>query len=127
MTMVNSVLGPLDTANLGFTLMHEHITVSSTGIPQVYPELLGDKLMERVIKGVTQAKEGGIDTIVDATTLDLGRDVALMAEASRRTGVNIISCTGWYLDVPRFLRGVSIDQFARVFIREITTRPSLVS
>ena len=119
MTTINSVLGPLDTANLGFTLMHEHLIVASAGIPQNYTELLGARFMERIVNGLTQAKEGGIDTVVDATTLDLGRDVTVLAEASRRTGVNIIACTGWWLDMPRFLAGVSADQFAQLFIREI--------
>ena len=119
MTTINSVLGPLDTANLGFTLMHEHLIVASAGIPQNYTELLGARFMERIINGLTQSKEGGIDTVVDATTLDLGRDVTVLAEASRRTGVNIIACAGWWLDMPRFLTGVSADQFAQLFIREI--------
>ncbi len=119
MTTINSVLGPLDTANLGFTLMHEHIIVASAGVPQNYTELLGTGFMDRIVNGLTQAKEGGIDTVVDATTLDLGRDVTVLAEASCLTGVNIIACTGWWLDMPRFLAGVSADQFAQLFIREI--------
>ena len=119
MTTINSVLGPLDTANLGFTLMHEHIVVASTGIPQDYPELRGAGFMERVINGFNQAKEGGIDTVGDATTYDLGRDVRILAEASRSTGVNIIACTGGYLDTPRFLTTVSVDQYAALFVREI--------
>jgi len=119
MTTINSVLGPLDTANLGFTLMHEHLIVASAGIPQDYAELLGPGYMDRIVQGLVQAREGGIDTIVDTTTLDLGRDVTIMAEAARRSGVNIIACSGWWLDVPRFLTGVTADQFARLFIREI--------
>ncbi len=119
MTIINSVLGPLDTAGLGFTLMHEHLIVSSAGIPQNYPELLGAGFMNRIANGLAQAKEGGIDTIVDATTLDLGRDITILAEASRLTGVNIIACTGWWLDLPRFLNGVSADQFAQLFVHEI--------
>ncbi|MCK4242572.1 MAG: phosphotriesterase-related protein [Dehalococcoidia bacterium] len=119
MTTINSVLGPLGTVALGFTLMHEHIIVASAGIPLNYPELLGADFMERIVDGLTQAKEGGIDTIVDATTLDLGRDVTVLAEASRLTGVNIIACTGWWLEIPRFLAGVSADQLAELFIREI--------
>lgn len=119
MTTISSVLGPLDTADLGFTLMHEHLIVSSTGIVQDYAELLGDGFMERIVSGLIQAKEGGIDTIVDATTLDLGRDMTVLAEASRRSGVNIIACTGWWVEIPRFLSGVSADQFARLFVREI--------
>ncbi|MBI4187802.1 MAG: phosphotriesterase-related protein [Chloroflexi bacterium] len=119
MTTINSVLGTLDTAKLGFTLMHEHMIVSSAGISQNYAELLGAGFMERIVKGLIKAKRGGIDTIVDATTLDLGRDVNLMAEVSRRSGVNIIAITGWWLDIPRMMAGVSADQLAQLFIREI--------
>lgn len=119
MTKINSVLGPLDTADLGFTLMHEHIMVSSAGVFRDYPELLGTNLIERVVDSLKKAKEGRVDTIIDATTLDLGRDINLLAEASRRSGVNIIACTGWWLDVPRFFAGVSADQLAQVFIRDI--------
>ncbi|MBI3040294.1 MAG: phosphotriesterase-related protein, partial [Chloroflexi bacterium] len=126
MPTINSVLGPLDTANLGFTLMHEHLLVTSAGIPQNYPELLRagfmDRLpnfMDRIVTALTEAKAEGIDTIVDTTTLNLGRDVTILAEASRLTGVNIIACSGWYVDMPHYLARVSADQFAQVFIREI--------
>jgi phosphotriesterase-related protein len=119
MTVINSVLGTLDTNELGFTLMHEHLIVAPTGVYRDYPELLGSNLMERVVDGLKQAKEGGVDTIVDATTLDLGRDIELMAEASRRSGVNIIACSGWWLDYPRFFQGVSAEQLEELFLREI--------
>jgi phosphotriesterase-related protein len=119
MTTINSVLGPLDTTNLGFTLMHEHIIDTEGGLLfRDYPELLGANPMERVVKELKKVKEGGVDTIVDATTLDLGRDVGFLAEASRRSGVNIIATTGWWLDIPRCFAGVSVDQLAQVFARE---------
>lgn len=37
MTMINSVLGPLETSNLGFTLMHEHLILAAAGVTQNYP------------------------------------------------------------------------------------------
>ncbi|MFC2005527.1 hypothetical protein ACFLVG_01005, partial [Chloroflexota bacterium] len=119
MTTINSVLGPLDTTDLGFTLMHEHIMTSSAGISHNYPELLGTGFMDCITTGLAQAKEGGIDTVVDATTLDLGRDVNVLAEASRLTGVNIIICTGWWLTIPRSFENRSADQLAQLFIREV--------
>ncbi len=119
MAVINSVLGPLDTADLGFTLMHEHIMCAPQGIIRDYPELLGDNPVARAVDDLKAAKAGGVETIVDATTPDLGRDVALLAEVSRRSGVNIIACAGWWLDVPRLLGGVSADQMAEVFTREI--------
>jgi len=93
--------------------------VSAAGIYRDYPELLGSNLVDTVVEKLKEAKREGVDTIVDATTLDLGRDVTLMAEVSRRSGVNIIACTGWWLDIPPFLDGVSEDQLEQVFTREI--------
>ncbi len=119
MDTVNTVLGPLDIDDLGFTLMHEHVIASAAGIPQDYPELLGEDFTGKIVRALTAAKQGGIDTIVDATTLDLGRDVNRLAEVSRLSGVNIIACSGWWLEEPFFLTGVSADRLARVFVREI--------
>jgi len=115
MATVNSVLGPIDTADLGFTLMHEHLLVSSAGVVQNYPELLGEGFIDRLASGLIRAKEGGVTTIVDATTIDLGRDANVLAEASRRSGVNIIACTGWWMEIPRFIRSVTADQFAQLY------------
>jgi phosphotriesterase-related protein len=119
MTVINSVLGQIETASLGTTLMHEHIMSSSVGIPQNYPEVLERGYMRHIVDGLKQSKAGGIDTVVDATTLDLGRDVNMLAKASRLSGVNIITCAGWWLEKPRFLSGVSIDNLTRGFVREV--------
>jgi phosphotriesterase-related protein len=104
---------------MGFTLMHEHILVGAAGVYADYPEFFGPDPMERVVEALKTARAGGVDTIVDATTLDLGRDIRLLYEASRKTGVNIIACTGWWLEIPRFFTGLSADQLAEVFLREI--------
>ncbi|MFC1942567.1 phosphotriesterase [Chloroflexota bacterium] len=119
MATVNTVLGSVETENLGFTLMHEHLLTAAGGVYRDYPELLGTNLMERMVDVLKKEKEGGVDTIVDATTPDLGRDINLMAEVSRRSGVNIIACAGWWLDIPTFFNNVSADQLAEVFTREI--------
>src|SRR3954454_11925774 len=87
MATVNSVLGPFDTADLGFTLTHEHIFTASAGIQQTFPELFGDfqKLTDQVVLTLNEAREGGVKTIVDLSTLDLGRDIRFLADMSRRT------------------------------------------
>src|ERR671933_1202441 len=89
MATINSVLGPLDTAELGFTLTHEHILTSSAGIRRTFPELYGDfgRFVEKAAATLTEAREGGVRTIIDLTTMDLGRDIRLLADLSRRTGV----------------------------------------
>ena len=39
MSIINTILGPVDASDLGFTLMHEHIRESSAGVPYTFPDL----------------------------------------------------------------------------------------
>jgi len=120
MTIVNSVLGPLNTADLGFTLTHEHVTVAPSGVFRDYPELFGTNPVDHAVNDLKKAKAGGVDTIVDATPLDVGREVGLLAEVSRRSGVNIIASTGWWMNTsPLLFSNISADQLAQVFTKDI--------
>ncbi len=120
MTTINTVTGTIAPEALGFTLMHEHVMVSASGLYDSYPDLLGPDRERRAIDCLKRAKASGIDTIVDATTFDLGRNPSLLAQVAKGSGVNIINVTGWWLEVPRFMQGVGPNQMAREFVRDIT-------
>ncbi|RZV50419.1 MAG: phosphotriesterase [Pseudomonadales bacterium] len=119
MKTINTVLGPISPNDMGFTLMHEHLQVGSSGLYSSHPDLFGEDREEKAIECLKKAKAEGVDTIIDATTFDLGRNAQLLALASRESGVNIVNVTGWWLDVPRYLHGVSANQMAREFISDI--------
>jgi len=120
MTIINSVLGPMDTADLGFTLSHEHVIITSAGIQQVYPEFIDrEGTIQRAIAALKSAHSEGLRTIVDVTTLDLGRDVRFLEQVSRESGVNIICATGTWLDIPRVFRSAQPEDIAPLYIREV--------
>ncbi len=121
MLEVNSVLGRVGTDRLGYTLMHEHVVTGSAGIWQTYPELLGplDRLQAEAVAALVRAREGGVDTIVDLTTVDLGRNVRFLAEVARQSAMTVIAATGAWLDAPRAFYLRTPDQVAAVFRREI--------
>ena len=120
MAQISSVLGPLDTADLGFTLSHEHVSVTSAGIQQVYPEFIDRAgTIKRAVADLTTARGEGLGTMVDVTTIDLGRDVRLLEQVSRESGVNIICATGAWRDIPRVFHTASPDHIAPLYIREI--------
>ncbi len=119
MTQINSVLGPIDSSDLGFTLMHEHVMVAASGLSKSYPDLLGPNREERAVACLKKAKAEGINTLLDATTFDLGRDPEMLRHVAYESGVNLINVTGWWLDVPRFMLGVGANQMADEFIRDI--------
>ena len=121
MPAVNTVLGPVDVNDIGFTLMHEHIRESSAEVPYTFPELFdheGD--VARGVAGLSEAATEGVGTIVDATAMDLGRDMRLLQDVAARVGLNIVAATGLWLDIPRaIVQGSTPDQLAKAFIREI--------
>ncbi|MEE8443567.1 MAG: phosphotriesterase [Dehalococcoidia bacterium] len=120
MAMVNSVLGPLNTADFGFTLPHEHTLVSSAGIQTTYPEFIDRQgTIDTTVADMVEGYAEGIRTIVDMTTLDLGRDIRAIEEMSRQSGIQIIACTGIWRDIPRAFWTATPDMIANLFVREI--------
>lgn len=117
---INTVLGPLPADQLGFTLAHEHVVVTSAGIPHVFPEAVDrEQAIAHGTRELAEAKAEGLGAIVDVTTFDLGRDVRLLQEVSRRSGVHIVCATGTWRDIPRAFWTAPIDRIAALYVREI--------
>jgi phosphotriesterase-related protein len=119
--VVQTVLGPITGEKMGFTATHEHLLASSTDFMRLWPEYLGGRshFTNHVVERLKAAKNAGIDTIVDCTTADLGRDVRLLQEVSRRSGVHIIATTGhWLTPTPSF-EARTADELADFFTLEI--------
>jgi phosphotriesterase-related protein len=120
MPTVNTVLGPVETAALGFTLSHEHVGTNAAGLRHTYPEFVDrEGLREQSVAAMREAYQEGVRTIVEVTTFDLGRDIGLIQEVSRGSGIQIIAATGNHLAVPRPFGDVSPDVIARLYVREI--------
>ena len=120
MPTVETVLGPIDASLLGNVLSHEHVLVGMGEDNHHYPWLFDwDQTRANAIRELAEAKQGGIDTVIDLTTPDLGRDVEFVREVSRASGVNVIAATGIWRDVPRSFWTRDIDDIATIFVREI--------
>ncbi|HAL49415.1 MAG TPA: phosphotriesterase-related protein [Dehalococcoidia bacterium] len=120
MATINSILGELDTSELGFTLTHEHIWQSAAGVNATYPEFFDrEAIVERAVALLREARDEGVRTAVDVTTMDLGRDIVLTKDVAERSGVNIIAATGFWTDIPRIFWGADPDEVAALFVREI--------
>jgi phosphotriesterase-related protein len=120
MATVSTVLGPVDTRELGFTLSHEHIATGSAGMRHTYPEFFDrEGTIEDAAAALKQAYDEGVRSYIDPTTFDLGRDIEMMQEVSRRSGVHIIPATGSHQAIPRVFRSASPDAIAPLYIREV--------
>jgi phosphotriesterase-related protein len=106
MLAVETVAGPVDVAQLGSTLMHEHVFVLSTEYVQNYGAGGWWDEEERVADAVVKLGEltaRGISTIVDPTVWGLGRYIPRIQRIAEQVpGLNIIVATGLYTynDIP---------------------------
>ena len=120
MPTIDTARGPVGTADLGPTLMHEHIAIRTPGIAENWPQLWDRDACTRTAEvRLADLAQRGIRTLVDLTTADLGRDIAYLREVQARTAVNIVLCTGIYWIVPRYWWGREIDDLVRVFVQDI--------
>lgn len=138
---VETVLGPIKTEEMGFTLTHEHLYVDcnniyriSYGAEKMSDEILTREMRETVMKDLQTVvfgykdnirfdnvddmvrelepfKAAGGKTIFEVTTVDLGRDPLKLKEIAEKSGVNIIM-GGTYYYYP------SMDGHARKLVDE---------
>jgi phosphotriesterase-related protein len=132
MTVVPTYGGNVEPAELGVTLLHEHVFVRDLELERngAAPEWDEADAVRRAVDGLRALHDLGVRTIVDLTVPGLGRDVRTVAEVARQVPVAIVAATGWYLrdTLPLHfaLRGpgrtIDVpDELADLFVRDIVT------
>ncbi|MFC7320582.1 phosphotriesterase family protein [Halobacillus campisalis] len=128
--MVETVTGPIDSMKLGKTLIHEHFFFG-------YPGFQGDLTLgtfdfeQKKSKGIETAKmiqAQGVETVIDPTPNECGRNVQLLQAVSEATGLNILCATGFYYEgegaTPYFKfrqqLGTAEEEIYEMFLEEIT-------
>lgn len=92
-----TVNGPLDAAQAGLVLSHEHVLVDFIGAAQVSPSRYNREEAFTIILPHLQAvKQAGCTTFIECTPAYIGRDVQLLQQLSAASGLHIISNTGYY-------------------------------
>lgn len=125
MAQINTVRGPVDSAQLGTTLMHEHVFVLSAEIMQNFPENWGDeeRRVADAISRLNGLKSRGVDSIVDLTVIGLGRYIPRIQRIAEQTDINIIVATGVYTynDVPMYFhfQGPGTELGGKEFMTEM--------
>ncbi|MDT7573664.1 MAG: phosphotriesterase-related protein [Actinomycetota bacterium] len=128
---MQSVRGPLDTADLGTTLMHEHVFVLSPDSQQQWQRDWDEEAkVADAVRRLQELVDTGVRTIVDPTVDGLGRDVPRIARINDQVpGLNILVATGvyTYADVPGYFssRGPGAlpdlpEPMVELFVRDIT-------
>ena len=125
MTTVQTVTGPVDAADLGRTLVHEHIRISYAG-EELDPTYSWDRAetVARAVDKMGELLDAGFRTFVDPCPIELGRDPELYAEISSRSGMRIVCTTGFYTEhlssgLPFYWRARDPEEIAELYVREL--------
>jgi phosphotriesterase-related protein len=118
-----SVTGSWDPDAPGIVLPHEHLTID-------YGDMLGRPtpvdagLRHHCLDVLRRLRAAGVGTVVDCTPPGYGRDLALLAELSRASGVSVIASTGSFCEQwhpqPQWVVDASVEELARWFVAELT-------
>lgn len=121
---VQTVLGIIDSSELGVVIPHEHLL---SLVPGAW--ITGgkdDQNIEIAVSALSTLKNYGVKTVCDLSPYGVvGRDehgdnAALLKEISLQSGLNIISGTGTYLEdfSPSWVSAASEDELTERFIKD---------
>lgn len=117
---IMTVLGPIADEELGVTQPHEHVLVNLYGTVMVwnYSAFEDEALAAQELQSFTAA---GGRSIVETTTIGIGRDPAGLRRVSEASGVNIVMGTGWYREpvYPDYIARSSVNQLADRLVADI--------
>jgi phosphotriesterase-related protein len=118
-----TVLGDIASDELGVIYAHEHLVIHGGRPVQLFPDFeLSD--VDRAVAELAPAQDLGLRTVVDAMPADCGRDVVLLAEISRVSGVHVIAPTGLhherYYHDRHWSALLSADELADLFAADIS-------
>lgn len=122
MARVNTLRGPVDSSELGYTLAHEHVFVHDEGVISNFPHIWDeDRAFSLARMKVMAAYECGVRTMLDASVLGNGRNVPMLLRAVGGLPMNFLICTGLFYksDLPGFFQTQSPDILAECFIKDI--------
>jgi phosphotriesterase-related protein len=109
---------------MGKTLHHEHILVDFIGADSTgYYRWNKDSVVEKVLPYLFEIKKLGYKTLVECTPAYLGRDPELLKMLSEKSGIQILTNTGFYSAVggkflPEYAFNETAEQLAKRWIDE---------
>jgi phosphotriesterase-related protein len=121
MATIPGVCGPISTAELGFTLMHEHVLIANWSMRQSFPDYVDvPRFVDAAASELAAAREHGVRTIVDLTPINLGRDIHVIHAVAERSGMQIIAATGFYWNEEPWMEAWDHETLVRYLVRDLT-------
>ncbi len=120
MKKVRTVLGDILPDQLGFTYSHEHLWCCPPPSQEDRDFELTD--FDASLQELMNFKIAGGHALIDASTLDYGRDGNKLKAMAEQSGVHVIGTTGFnkHIYFPHWVEELSIEQIAARMVQDVT-------
>lgn len=126
MTIIRTVLGDIAPDQLGVTAAHEHLYCNQYLCREPAFPRRGERMrltdVDLVVSEAGDFHAAGGRAIIEVTCHGWGRDLGVLAEISRRTGLHVVATSGFYVEncLPDFAHDATVDALADVLVDEVT-------
>lgn len=112
--IIMTVNGPVPIGKMGKTLTHEHVLVDFIGADSFTVSRYNrDNVVAKAAPFLQEIKDLGCATFIECTPEFLGRDPLVLKSLSDKTGLNILTNTGYYgVRNNKFIRSDLLDKSA---------------
>jgi predicted metal-dependent phosphotriesterase family hydrolase len=117
---IMTVRGPIAPKEAGFVLSHEHLICDLWSIVHSYDGILDDENL--AIAEVMKFEQAGGKTIVEVSSVGLGRSPKGLRRISEHTGIHVVMGSGWYREevYPQYIHEMSTNELAEKIIEDLT-------
>jgi phosphotriesterase-related protein len=120
---IQTLLGPIKPEDMGFVLPHEHLFTDLRG-PSVpdYAQAPPEQVAEVMMPYLDEAYSLGVRSIVECSTVGVGRNVEILAHLAKHSPIHIVAPTGVYREgfIPEELISLTAEELAGKWIQELT-------
>lgn len=103
-----------------YTYCHEHLHIDLS--KQKHDDDCFLNQFEFICQEMTGLKDKGVHNVIDVTNKYIGRNVEFVVELMKRTEINVLMSTGYYIEgfFPSYLYNMPVESVAKKMIDELT-------
>jgi len=119
---IHTVLGEIDSKDMGLTLPHEHLFFDLRGAARPRDFRVDrEEVVKTVLPSLLALRKRGVSTLFECSTGGIGRDPLILEALGRGSGVNIVAPGGLYKEtfMPSWVRSRTADELAEWMREEI--------
>ncbi|TAG98926.1 MAG: phosphotriesterase, partial [Sphingobacteriales bacterium] len=98
---VQAVSGRIRLQEVTGVLSHEHIVTNFIGADSVKIPRDNRKAIQTILPHLLELKQSGVNVLFECTPSSIGKNVTLLKELSKRSGIHIVTNTGLYAAVDK--------------------------